>query len=311
MMLFSIIVPVYKVEDYIEKCVHSLTSQTFKDIEIILVDDGSPDNCPAKCDELAGRDSRIRVIHKENGGLSDARNAGLQVAQGEYVMFVDSDDYIAEDSCANFAQYAVKGYDVLVGEALVEGGECPLKHIECSDVMSGQEYLKKAVSAGKAPMAAWLNVIRREFLIENDIAFKCGILHEDEQFTPRMLIKAKSVVLTGAVFYHYMIREGSITTKKDKRKNATDFYSTCLELEEIYKSIEDIELKTALLDSLSEKYLSLFESGRLYKYGKQYLSKDFLKRNSYRKKTKMKAKLILFSPRIYHLVKVACKKLGI
>ncbi|MBQ2773414.1 MAG: glycosyltransferase family 2 protein, partial [Clostridia bacterium] len=72
MMLFSIIVPVYKVEDYIEKCVHSLTSQTFKDIEIILVDDGSPDNCPAKCDEFAGRDSRIRVIHKENGGLSDA-----------------------------------------------------------------------------------------------------------------------------------------------------------------------------------------------------------------------------------------------
>ena len=97
-MLFSVIVPIYKVEEYLDRCVESLVGQTYSDIEIILVDDGSPDKCPAMCDAWAEKDSRIRVIHKENGGLSDARNAGLDVATGEYISFVDSDDCIEFDS---------------------------------------------------------------------------------------------------------------------------------------------------------------------------------------------------------------------
>ena len=93
-MKLSIIVPIYNVEPYLRKCIDSILTQTFTDFECILVDDGSPDNCPAICDEYAKKDSRIRVIHKENGGLSDARNAGLDIAQGEYIGFVDSDDWI-------------------------------------------------------------------------------------------------------------------------------------------------------------------------------------------------------------------------
>ena len=96
--LISIIVPVYKVEKYLDKCVESIVEQTYKNLEIILVDDGSPDNCPAMCDEWAQKDSRIKVIHKENGGLSSARNAGLDACTGEYIYFLDSDDYIA-DNC--------------------------------------------------------------------------------------------------------------------------------------------------------------------------------------------------------------------
>ena len=96
-MKLSIIVPIYNVEPYLRKCIDSILAQTFTDFECILVDDGSPDNCPTICDEYAKKDSRIRVIHKENGGLSDARNAGLDIAQGEYIGFVDSDDYILED----------------------------------------------------------------------------------------------------------------------------------------------------------------------------------------------------------------------
>lgn len=95
MPTLSIIVPVYKVEPYLHRCVDSILAQTFTDFELILVDDGSPDNCGAICDEYAAKDSRILVIHKENGGLSDARNAGLDIAKGEYIGFVDSDDYIS------------------------------------------------------------------------------------------------------------------------------------------------------------------------------------------------------------------------
>ena len=95
--LLSVIVPIYNVEDYLNRCVDSIINQTYKNLEIILVDDGSPDNCPQMCDDYAKKDSRIRVVHKENGGLSDARNAGMKVATGEYVSFIDSDDYISLD----------------------------------------------------------------------------------------------------------------------------------------------------------------------------------------------------------------------
>ena len=95
--LVSVIVPIYKVEDYLDECVKSIVDQTYKNIEIILVDDGSPDHCPQKCDKWAKKDLRIRVVHKQNGGLSSARNAGLDVAKGEYIAFVDSDDFISPD----------------------------------------------------------------------------------------------------------------------------------------------------------------------------------------------------------------------
>ena len=95
-LLVSVIVPIYNVEKYLRKCVDSILNQTYKNLEIILVDDGSPDNCGNICDEYALSDSRIRIIHKKNGGLSDARNAGLDIARGNYILFVDSDDYIDE-----------------------------------------------------------------------------------------------------------------------------------------------------------------------------------------------------------------------
>lgn len=95
--LISVIVPVYNVEKYSERCIESIINQTYKNLEIILVDDGSPDTCPMICDEYAKKDDRIVVIHKENGGLSDARNAGIEIAKGEYFAFIDSDDYISEE----------------------------------------------------------------------------------------------------------------------------------------------------------------------------------------------------------------------
>ena len=117
----SIIVPVYKVEKELDRCVQSLLKQTYKNLEIILVDDGSPDHCPILCDQYALEDERIRVIHKKNGGLSDARNAGLNLATGEYVLYVDSDDYIELDTCERFIKAAGnQKIDIVVGNAVME-----------------------------------------------------------------------------------------------------------------------------------------------------------------------------------------------
>lgn len=310
--VFSIVVPVYKVEAYLDKCVQSLIGQTFSDIEIILVDDGSPDQCGKMCDDYAAQDERIKVIHKENGGLSDARNAGLSAAIGDYIIFVDSDDYIELDACEKFYLYAEKNYDILIGDAIVEGGEYQLSHIELDEAISGSLYYKTALSKNKMPIVAWINAYRRKFLTENCLKFKCGILHEDVEFTPRAFLAAQTVVYTRNIFYHYLIRDNSITRKKDQRKNAMDLYGTCCEHEDRFRKIDDVELRTLLLDSLVKSYLSLFQGAKLYQYGKEYIHKDFVRKNAMCKKTKLKALLFCLSPQLYwqinHLTKVGINK---
>ena len=122
--LISVIVPIYNVEREIDRCIQSILKQTYHQLEIILVDDGSPDQCPQKCDQYAHDDSRVKVIHKKNGGLSDARNAGLRIATGEYVLYVDSDDYLELDACERLLKSLSEDVDIVVGECReVEGNE--------------------------------------------------------------------------------------------------------------------------------------------------------------------------------------------
>ena len=308
-MLFSIVVPVYKVEQYLRRCIDSLLAQTYRDFEIILVDDGGTDSCPEICDVYAEVDPRIKVIHKPNGGLSDARNAGLRAAVGEYVLFVDSDDSIVPDTLERFAEITDGKYDLICGDGNVIGGDLQFSHISQVGAFAGKDFLKKSVSNGRMPMASVLNLYRREFLVTNQLSFKVGILHEDEQFTPRTLLKAESVYNSGIVFYNYYIHDGSITQKRDMRKNATDLYDTCCELAEIYSGLQDIELRKLLLDSLVVKYLHIFQVSRIYKYGKKYIHKRFVLRYAYQVKTRLKAYLFCFSCRIYYRVNLLCNSL--
>lgn len=298
-ILFSIIVPIYNVEKYLRKCVETLINQTYKNIEIILVDDESPDACPEICDEFAKMDERIVVIHKKNGGLSDARNAGISAARGKYLLFVDSDDYIDENTCEKFSKYTDMRCQVIMGEAIVEGGEKSLSHINCSEVMSGNQYLMEAYTEKKVPMVAWLNIIERDFLLEKKLFFKKGILHEDEEFTPRLILNSDRIVITSIPFYHYVIRDNSIMTQKNKEKNARDFYQTCLELEKYYGCVSNRKLKNYLLDDLVKKYLNLYMTGRLYQYGKQYNHKKFMIKNAKETRTLFKVFLYVISPRCY------------
>lgn len=215
----SIIVPVYKVEKYLHKCVDSILNQTFKDFELILVDDGSPDKCGEICDEYARVDDRVRVIHKENGGLSDARNAGIDVAEGEYIGFVDSDDYIDAD------MYEVL-YDVLLkndADISVCGVyECFSNRIEKNN-MDGKIHVfnnkdaVKEVLYGKVLTAFAVNKLYKSTIFEDE-RFPVGKTYEDSFLIPTLFSKAAKIALVSEPKYYYIRREDSISMKNFSNK---------------------------------------------------------------------------------------------
>lgn len=311
----SIVVPIYKVEEYLDKCIKSLINQTYKEIEIILVDDGSPDRCPKMCDEYAEEDDRIKVIHKVNGGLSDARNYGLKESTGEYVLFVDSDDYIELDTCEKFL-YIIKSNkpDIIVGNAyrINNNKSYLMKHSMDTNgkMIRGTEYLKEELKSSSMYMAAWLNLYNREFLVKNNLQFSVGLLHEDEEFTPRAFLKASNVIGTDIFFYNYLIREGSITTAKNKLKNAEHMMKICNDLESVYGTIPDLELKKLLNNNLVDKFLNTFQVAELYDKKKSNLiDKSFLIGKSCTTRNKMRVALFIINKKLYFYVNKISKKL--
>lgn len=199
--------PVYRVEQTLDRCVNSIVSQTFRDLEIILVDDGSPDACPQMCDEWAKKDSRVRVVHKENGGLSSARNSGLDVAHGEWVTFVDSDDYIDEDT-----------YEAVFRCVMKEADSCQTDMVEFPLEYDGHR-MKDPVPAGVSRLngnvgaywlshrqwercAVWCKVFRRTLFEE--LRFPEGENYEDIFLLPSLMMKMRSVGTISGGLYHYM-----------------------------------------------------------------------------------------------------------
>ncbi len=216
-ILFSIIVPVYKVEKYIDQCVQSILKQDFKNFELILVDDGSPDNCGKICDEYAKKDDRVRVFHKENGGISDARNYGLKHAKGEYILFVDSDDFIFENSLEKIAEFLndmdvdivfLKGFKFFGENHLVEIDQ-DIK-FEMND--SKDKKLFYISCMNKFPGSACGKVCKRTFLEINKLFFEKGLFSEDIEWLVRALKTANSIEALNVPYYYYrQNRFGSIT----------------------------------------------------------------------------------------------------
>ena len=185
--LLSIIVPVYKVENYLPKCIDSILAQTFTDFELILVDDGSPDDCPALCDAAAEKDARVRVIHQKNGGLSAARNAGLDAARGAWIGFVDSDDYIAPEMYEVLYQAVQStGADLALcdyAEVDEAGAPCQSMHVSLSEgELTGQELLKRA--SGLMVQLAWNKLYRRAIFTQR--RYPEGKLNEDLFLIPEV-----------------------------------------------------------------------------------------------------------------------------
>lgn len=216
--LISVIIPIYKVEKYLRKCIDSVMAQAYKNIEIILVDDGSPDGCGLICDEYAQKDSRIKVIHKENGGLSDARNAGLDIASGEYVMFVDSDDYISEKMCdklywaltENNADVSVCNF-LHVDEDGREIAEMNNDMLIEDEVLSGREILENRLINNWHWVISW-NKLYKRTLFDN-VRFKVGKQHEDEFIIHEILSQCERVAGVSDAMYYYVQRGDSIMGK--------------------------------------------------------------------------------------------------
>lgn len=231
--LVSIIVPIYNVERYLAECLDSLVNQTLQDIEIICVNDGSPDNSADIVRKYMQADSRIKLIEQENRGLSGARNAGLKVAKGEYVYFMDSDDWLEHDAMDVCYQKAIRGnVDVVLFDALsfVDGVEKCSEEIQndydrskrlqsyANQVMPAKQLFKQMVQSGAMRASACLNFIRRDLLVKNDLTFEEGLIHEDELFTPQLYALASTMMYIPRMFFHRRVRSGSIMTSVKKEK---------------------------------------------------------------------------------------------
>lgn len=235
MVLVSIVVPIYKVEPYLEKCVESIRNQTYKNLEIILVDDGSPDKCGVMCDEYAEADPRIRVIHKQNGGLSDARNAGVERASGEYLLFVDSDDYIDRELVEKAVKTAQKSRCdiVLFDYYCVEGGK---QEVRAAELPAGQVLsLEKESGLLLAPPSAWTKLFNREFYLRSGCMFPVGRYFEDLATTPVLFLKAEKIVYLAEPLYYYIIRENSIMTGKNYEKSCRDKLEVLDHIQNVYR----------------------------------------------------------------------------
>lgn len=276
--LISIIIPVYKVEKYLEKCIESVLKQTYTNLQIILVDDGSPDNCGKICDEYAKKDPRIEVIHKVNGGLSDARNVGIAKAKGKYIGFVDSDDYIKEDM-----------YEILIN--LIKEYDADVSICNLYDVIDGKEYirnnengiqeysrleiLKEVLLDKNIQSYAWNKLYKKELF--DEIKYPIGKKYEDIGTTFYVFEKCNKIVVTSEPEYYYLKRSDSLVN------NVTE--STILDYTDIIiqrylytqKNIEklrkhnnyylaktlitahnDIELLGSISEKMQEKYKELY-----------------------------------------------------
>lgn len=218
--LISVVVPVYKVEKYLKRCVESIVKQTYDNLEIILVDDGSPDGCPEICDQYAEKDARIHVYHKSNGGLSDARNVGIEKATGKYITFVDSDDYVSCDyveylynllrkSDADISIVCNKkiwSYDEKLDD--VEHQETIFSNTEAMEALFYQKFIENS---------AWAKLYKKELF--DVIRYPKGRLYEDLGTTYKLFFNASKIIWSNEQKYYYFQRESSIMSKAFTEKN--------------------------------------------------------------------------------------------
>ena len=257
--LISIIVPVYNVEKYLKKCVYSILNQSYKNLEVILVNDGSTDNSGKICDELSREDSRIKVYHKDNGGLSDARNYGVAKANGEYVGFVDSDDYIDQYMYENLYK-AIRKYNTQIAE-------CGITRVyknnklrphydgeEYSLVVDREGYLKEYLENRKVYGAAVCKLLSID--LAKVLKFPDGKVYEDVFYTLELLKKVDKYTLISGNYYYYYIRGNSITTNTFSSRDM-DYIEIIYKIGE-YTLNNYTKLKEKLFIRQGFAYLSIF-----------------------------------------------------
>lgn len=318
--LISIIVPVYKVEKFLNRCIESLIQQTYSNLEIILVDDGSPDNCPKICDEWTEKDNRIVVYHKVNGGLSDARNYGIERANGEYIAFVDSDDYVEKDMYKTMLAALIETDCKVVccGRFYTNGNNIKeSRSLKKQTVFSDQEAIHELLNNGCIEEAAWDKVYARE--IWEDLRYPVGEINEDIVVAPEIFRRSKQVVHVGKAFYHYCYNGESITKSGynvKKRilfkhlKELREYIKFYYPQEEKYVSVLEVKyaIGTMYPILLSDDGMKLYKDD--YKDYKRYLIKgykQFVKSENISGKQKIEGVLLIIG--IYKLVWKMMKKI--
>lgn len=288
--LISVIVPVYKVEAYLDRCVESVSSQTYPNLEIILVDDGSPDRCPAMCDAWAAKDSRIRVIHKTNGGLSDARNAGMAAATGDFLGFVDSDDWIAPEMYEKLLDAMCRdGSDIAacaVTLAWEDGRQAFLAQPECC-VLDRLQAQKALLEESRLKHPVWYKLYRREKAVH--IPFEVGKYHEDVFWSYQAVGSADKVSIIDYPGYFYRQRIGSIMGAGYSMKRLDAVEAVCRRYKyfrEDCPELADLAL-TAIWNTciyhgqMALKYLKKEDASRVFAYLKSVLEQYPIRRENY------------------------------
>ena len=227
--LVSVIIPVYKVESFLNRCLRSVVGQSYKELEIILVDDGSPDKCPQMCEQWKDKDKRIKVIHKENGGLSSARNAGMKIMTGDYVCFVDSDDWIEPIMIEHLMEMIrnTKGADIAqcdyrISYKFESFSRQPKEIIKVFGKKEMLDYFFR-LHGEKSNTGVWNKVISRNILD----GFKfVDTLNEDVEASYEFLTRANKMVITNQVYYHYFVNKEGITNSNFKMKDL-QYLSVC------------------------------------------------------------------------------------
>lgn len=279
-LILSIIVPIYKVEQYLSKCIESLLNQDLspEDYEIILVDDGSPDGCGKICDEYAANFSNIRVLHRANGGLSAARNSGIETAQGQYIQFVDSDDYLEPKVLKTLVtKMETDNLDILrfnyqnVNERYEifdpnKNGKCFVDYRD--EICDGLSFLTERLGFG---CYAWQLIIDHKLL--DNCRFTEGIYFEDTEWMPRLLVKAQRVTSINLMTYNYLMREGSITKSVDEKKKIKVLNDKYLLIDSLKKQMSIVSDKRWFEGMIAQTALSIMGciSKNYYKERKPFL----------------------------------------
>lgn len=265
-MFFSIILPVYNVEKYLEECVDSILGQTFKDFEVVLVNDGSKDSSPAICDAYADRDSRVKVIHKENGGQSTARNMGLENACGDYVIYLDSDDFITSETFFEDIYNKIQETDsdiVLYKYSKFFDDtktldKCTFTLDFAENITDSDEMLETLVKKDAYYGMAWVKAFRRTMAIKNGVVFDTNLICEDMDWYFNLVLCAEKISAIDKSYIAYRQRAGSVTSSL-KLRNLTDYIFTMEKWKEKIESSPISERKKdALRGALAKYYSNMF-----------------------------------------------------
>lgn len=288
--LISVIVPIYKVEKYLDCCINSIINQTYANLEIILVDDGSPDNCPAICDEYAKKDGRIKVIHKENGGVSSARNAGLKVASGDYIGFVDSDDWIEPEMYESLATMIQHDKTDISSVGIVKSKDEAKNICENSNqsiCFSQREYMLKFFKVGSQETVYYMcNKLFKKSLIADDLFPLEYSVGEDTIALFKVLKKAKYISVSNQKLYHYRTQSGITSNFSKNLFSLTNVWDEIVHESEStdyleYANINRKRINFTLLSELavSNEYKNYPDKVKLYRTALKEAKKDLLSAN--------------------------------